>query len=102
MIIQPIITERFQFKDWVWDRNGHYVSLSTVIIGQKVLSEVVLTIYENNTEEINDHTNQYGKDILENLNGLDEKVDDFCNGTLLEIFDKNGKIRYSLMFFDPQ
>lgn len=102
MIITPIVSRRFQFKDWVWDRNGHYVSLSTVIIGQRVVSEVVLTIHNDNTEEINSHNSQYEKDLLETFNHLDEDVDDFSNGTLLEIFDKDGKIRYSLMFFDPQ
>ena len=45
---------------------------------------------------------KHEKDLLETFDHLDEDVDEFSNGTLLEIFDKDGKIRYSLMFFDPQ
>jgi hypothetical protein len=102
MIIQPIITNRFQFKDWVWDRNGHYISLSMAIIGKEIMTEVILTINEDDDKKINSNTKQYANDLLEDFERLDKEVDDFVNGTLLEIFDKNGRLRYTLMFFDPQ
>jgi hypothetical protein len=108
MVINDIVTERFVFNNWIRDSRGFYNAISKMTIAGRVMTQVLLTLEDPDSERINANLQAITDSLMESIEYVDSDGDDFRIGTLLEMPSKktsfinrdHGTIPYTLMFFD--